>query len=106
MAVTLRNLSATGAMVEGEHGLAPGVEIVLRKDELAVPGRVVWVDGRRVGLEFSISVDPDCVLRDVATPKARNNVVHRRPGFRGKMSHGEREYGATLWDLPPPSKGG
>jgi hypothetical protein len=101
--VTLRNLSAEGALVEGDQGLAPGSEIVFHKKGLAVAGRVAWVDGRRAGIAFAMSLDPDTVLRHVPAPKPRSEMVHKRPGFRGNLSEQERRYGETLWDRPLPS---
>lgn len=101
--VTLKNLSADGALIEGDHGLTPGAEIVFRKRDLAVGGRVAWVDDRRAGITFAISLDPDTVLRHVPAPKQRCETVHKRPGFRGSLSEQERRFGQALWDRPLPS---
>lgn len=102
--ITLRNLSAEGALVEGDHGLLPGLEINFCKDELRVLGRVAWVDGIRAGLAFSTSIDPETVLRHVPVPKAHPKLVHKRPGFRGRMIEQERALGATLWERPLPTR--
>lgn len=101
--VRLRNLSAQGALVEGENGLVPGAEIVFRKNDLAVAGRIAWVEGRRAGIAFTMSLDPDTVLRHVPAPRPRPETVHKRPGFHGGLSDQERRYGETLWDRPLPS---
>lgn len=101
--VTLRNLSAEGALVEGDHALVPGAEIIFRKKDLAVGGRIAWVDGRRAGIAFAMSLDPDTVLRHVPAPKPRCETVHKRPGFRGSLSEQERRFGQTLWDRPLPA---
>lgn len=101
--VTLRNLSAEGALVQGDHGLSPGAPIVFHKGELAVSGTVAWVDGNRAGLAFDGRLAPETVLRHVPEPKAREEKVYRRPGFREPMSDQERRLGATVWDRPLPS---
>ena len=103
--VTLRNLSADGALIEGDQDLAPGSELVFRKNELAVAGRIAWVDGRRAGIAFAMSLDPDTVLRHVPAPRPRCEVVHKRPGFRGQLIEKERRIGQTLRDRPLPSNG-
>jgi hypothetical protein len=102
-AVTLRNLSAEGAQVSGNHGLSPGDRIVFHKGELAIPGRIAWTEGRRAGVAFDINLDPATVLRHVSEPKVREEKVYKRPGFHGPMSDQERRYGATVWDAPLPS---
>ena len=101
--VRLRNLSAQGALVEGEHGLVPGAEVVFRKKDLAVAGRIAWVDGCRAGIAFAMDLDPEIVLHHVPAPKPRCDTTYKRPGFRGILSEQERRFGQTLWDRPLPS---
>jgi len=69
--VTLRNLSAEGALIEGDHGLAPGDFIVFRRQELAASGRIAWADGRRAGITFDTALTPEIVLRHVPTRRTR-----------------------------------
>lgn len=105
--VTLRDLSAQGALVEGDHGLAPGGRIVFRKGELAVPGRVAWAAGRRAGIAFDSSLDPEAVLRHVPPPAPASpppdEEAYKRPGFRGRLSPEERRQAEILWGQPLPS---
>jgi hypothetical protein len=89
--VTLRNLSADGALVEGNHRLAAHMRIVFHKNDLAVAGRVAWTAGRRCGLAFDTSLDPETVLRYVPEPRPSEVKVVKRPGFRGPMSAEERK---------------
>ena len=89
--VTLRNLSADGALVEGDHGLAAGARIIFHKNDLAVAGRVAWTSARRAGLAFDTPLDPETVLRYVPEPQPAPEQVFRRPGFRGPMSADERK---------------
>ena len=101
--VTLRNLSADGALVEGDHGLAPGTTIIFRKNELAVAGRVAWSVGRRAGIAFETKLDPGIVLHHVPAPKPITEIVHKRPGFRGSQLAEEQRYAEKLWARPLPS---
>ena len=41
--VKLRNLSAEGALVEGERLPVEGSSVLFRKGDLSMPGRVAWV---------------------------------------------------------------
>lgn len=50
--VELRNLSCTGALVEGESVPDAGRELVLKAPGLDCFARVVWSDGERCGLQF------------------------------------------------------
>lgn len=101
--VTLRNLSSDGALVEGDHGLSKGMEVLFRKNDLSVSGTVAWVEDRKAGIAFAMSLDPETVLRNVPTPTPLRALVHKRPGFRSRMSPEERCFGEVLWDRPLPS---
>ncbi len=50
--VKLRNLSATGAMIEGERLPAPGTDVLLRRGSLELFARLVWSEDKEAGLEF------------------------------------------------------
>lgn len=50
--VTLRDISTTGAMVEASRLPAQGLDALLRRARFEIFSTVVWVDGRRAGLEF------------------------------------------------------
>lgn len=50
--VKLRNLSATGAMIEG-HRIPPvGTDILLQRGSLELFATIVWRNGEQAGLEF------------------------------------------------------
>ena len=107
-AVTLRDLSAQGALVEGDHALEAGEPVVLRKAELAVAGRVAWARGRRAGIAFAADLPPETVRRHLRGPKARppELIIKKRPGFRGRLSAEERRIAEELWGGPlPPAHG-
>lgn len=98
--VKLRNLSADGALVEGDSLPVEGAEIRFRRHELAVNGRVVWVRGNRAGLSFKDQLTPEALLRHVPTPRPRVIPEFRRPGLGPKpLSPDEQRFGA-LWVLP------
>lgn len=103
--VTLRNLSAEGALVDGDHHLSPGDEIVFHKNDLSAAGRVAWVDGRRAGLAFFVSLDPETVLRYVPVPAPLRIEVHKRPALRGRLSREDRLAAERLYGRPLPSAG-
>lgn len=79
--VTLRNLSAYGALVEGDKLPVEGAEILFRRDALAVSAKIAWVRGRRAGLSFNYELPPETLLRHVPTPRPRVLPSFRRPGF-------------------------
>lgn len=105
MPVTLRNLSADGALVEGENCPAPGSAVVFHKNELALTGRIAWAKGRRAGIAFDSSLDPESVLRHVPPPQSRplRDEVHKRPALRGRMSAEERRQAEILYGRRLPS---
>jgi hypothetical protein len=104
VAVTLRDLSANGALVEGDHALQPGAPVVLRKNELAVSGQVAWAKGRRAGIVFAAPLAPETVQRHLRGPKTRGSepMIKKRPGFRGRLSPEERRIAEQLWGGPLP----
>jgi hypothetical protein len=94
--VKLRNLSADGALVEGDVLPVEGAEIRFRRHELAVRGRIVWVRGNRAGLSFHQMLTPEALLRHVPTPRPRVQPEFRRPGLAARpLSQGEKRLGAT-----------
>jgi len=48
----LRNLSMTGALIEGADLPPAGTEIVLRRGNLEAAGTAIWVESGRAGLSF------------------------------------------------------
>lgn len=101
--VTLRNLSADGALVEGDLKLTPGTKVVFRKKDLAASGHIAWSAGRRAGVAFNMSLDPETVLHHVSAPRPVPELICKRPGLHGSMSREERKFAETLWGRPLPS---
>ena len=103
--VTLRNLSAEGALVEGDGISKPGSQVVFRKNELSASGRVAWVNQRRAGIAFDAKLKPETVLRHVPAPRSRVDPVFKRPRLASHvLSAEERHWCETLiWGPPVPS---
>ena len=60
--VAVRNISCTGAMVEGEAVPQPGRDLILKAETLDLFCSVIWSDGQRCGLRFDEPLSPEQVL--------------------------------------------
>jgi len=69
--VKLLDVSALGARIESQVALFALDEVVLIREDLQIPCRVVWSEGNRAGLEFIGSVDPDDIANKLAPPRIR-----------------------------------
>ena len=104
--VTLRNLSADGALIEGDGLPEQGYAVIFRKKDLVISGRIAWVNGRRAGIAFDMKLDPETVLRHVPAPKHRIDRQFKRPGFSTSLTEQERRWCETvLWGAPLPVAG-
>jgi hypothetical protein len=52
----LLNISATGALVHNDNPPGPGARIRLKLDGAEQEARVIWRDGRRIGVRFEIAL--------------------------------------------------
>jgi len=100
LSVKLRNLSAEGALVEGDQLPIEGTELVFKRQELSVPARVIWASAGRAGLAFNSPLSPEAVLRHVPTPKPRVLPEFRRPGLTSRISDLDRD-AARSWGYRP-----
>jgi hypothetical protein len=99
--VKLRNLSAEGALVEGDKLPVEGAAILFRKGDLSVPARVAWVKGKSAGVSFTIKLQPEQVLRHVPKPRPHVKPDFRRPGLKPiPLSEGDRKFGEQ-WATTP-----
>lgn len=90
-AVKVRNLSASGALVEGETLPAMGATVVFGRSNLLLRGHVVWVEGHRSGVRFEQPVDPRASLRHVSNPRRVSTGRATRPGLACKaLSEGDK----------------
>jgi len=72
----IRNLSATGAMIDSPVGLRPNDEVTTHLRNLGeVPGRVAWVHNGRAGIMFDFRIDPDDVRTAIKRPGAAKPIV-------------------------------
>ena len=101
--VTLRNLSANGALVEGDQKLLTGTNVVFRKKDLAIAGSIAWSAGRRAGIAFDMVLDPETVLHHVPAPRPVAELICKRPGLHASMSPEERKFAEILWGRPLPT---
>ena len=98
--VKLRNLSAQGALIEGEGLPFEETEINFRKGDLMVLGKVVWVSNKRAGIHFHTPLSPEALLRHVPTPRPRILPSFRRPGLSSQpLSSAERVF-EKVWGVP------
>ncbi|WP_162789272.1 PilZ domain-containing protein [Sphingomonas ginsengisoli (ex An et al. 2013)] len=100
LGVKLRNLSAEGALVEGDKLPVEGAKVVFKRQDLSVAARVIWVRGGRAGLSFDFALTPETVLRHIPTPKPRVQPEFRRPGLTSRVSDLDREAAAS-WGYRP-----
>ncbi len=92
--VKLRNLSADGALVEGDKLPIEGSALLFRKGELSVTGRVAWAKTRHAGISFDRPLAAHQVMRHIPAPRARVKPDFRRPGFKtNAMTEDERRFG-------------
>ena len=107
LGVTLRDLSSDGARVQADQLPVEGTELLFRKGDLAVAGRIVWVRGRQAGIQFERKLDPGVVLNHVPAPRARAQPDFRRPGLGSRdLTATERTLGKQWIPIPPASKAG
>ena len=100
--VTLRNLSSDGARVEADHLPLEGTDLLFRKGELTVPGRIIWSRGRQAGIQFERKLDAGVVLNHVPAPRARLQFDFRRPGLGARqLTPTERTLGKYWIDVAP-----
>jgi hypothetical protein len=98
--IKLRNLSAQGALIEGDGLPVEGTEINFRKGDLMVSGKVVWVNNKRAGIHFHTPLSPEALLRHVPTPRPRILPSFRRPGLSSQpLSSAERVF-EKVWGVP------
>ena len=81
--VFVRNLSASGAMVDGRLLPLEGESVVLHRDDHRIPATVIWTASNRCGLSFAAHVKVDRLIKrpkpSEATPahQARVDEIQR-----------------------------
>ncbi len=99
--VRIRDLSTTGARVEGDVPAA-GTDVMVQRGTHELFGRIVWSDGRRGGIEFEEPLSPGDLFTAICPvpPAPRPTVVHRRPGFRPATLTAQEQARAAAWFRP------
>jgi hypothetical protein len=82
--VKLRNLSSTGALIEGGSLPPAGETTYFTRRELHLNCQVMWVEGRYAGIRFSRALEREEVLRHIPPPRERFKPEFKRPGFASK----------------------
>lgn len=98
--VVLRNLSTEGALIEGADLPVEGSSTVFKRNELTVPGTIVWVEGRYAGIAFNRPLEREELLREVPRPRQRFEPKYRRPGLTSApLTESDRRM-VELWATP------
>ena len=98
--VKLRNLSADGALVEGDKLPVEGASVLFRKGDLSMAGIVAWTNGRQAGVSFARNLNPEQLMRHVPVPRPRVAPSFRRPGLK-KFRDDEKGFGDVWhWRFP------
>jgi hypothetical protein len=61
--VRIRNISATGALIEGAAVPQENASVTLRRNNLSINGKIVWCRQNRCGIHFEGSVDVAAWIR-------------------------------------------
>jgi len=105
--VKLRNLSAEGALIEGDRLPHEGAATYFCRNDLRVKSRIVWVHGRYAGVAFTEPLQPEEVLRHVPKPRPAARPEFRRPGLACRpLSAYERKMLETWMTAAPVARPG
>ena len=90
--VTLRNLSSSGALIEGGCLPPAGETTYFTRRELHLRCQVMWVEGRYAGIRFARELAREEVLRYIPPARERFQPEFKRPGLACKpLTSGERK---------------
>lgn len=99
LAVRIRNMSPTGALIEGTMLPKPNCRIELVRGALRVSGRVAWVDGHRCGVAFDELVEVESWIAGKAV--AHQTAVDARIA-NARHSIGAATGPGAAGEEPPP----
>jgi len=105
--VKLRNLSSTGALIEGGCLPPSGDTTYFTRRELHLQCQVMWVEGRYAGIRFARALEREEVLRYIPPPRETFRPEFKRPGLACKpLTAPERKMiEAWICSLPGDSLG-
>jgi hypothetical protein len=78
----VRNMSASGLMLESEQELTSGQMVTVEfRDGSSVTGRVAWAKDKRAGLHIDQTIDVQALLGHIVGRTARGALALRTPRF-------------------------
>ena len=99
--VKLRNLSSEGALIEGDDLPVEGSEILFRRNELKVKGRVAWLHEGQAGIAFKALLPQEDVLRNIPKPRPRVLPDFKRPPLACRKLSPEEQRLVDSWVWTP-----
>ena len=75
--VRLCNVSAMGALVEGEDLPATGASVDLQRGAVAVQGRIIWTAGNKAGIAFIDRTEVEHWFPDAEPQSSVDKAFHR-----------------------------
>jgi hypothetical protein len=104
LAVKLRSLSPTGAIIEGFNLPSQGTDVILKRGLLEAFATVTWAEGRRCSIEFETPLSDEDVLAQIRQPRTGaaplDPIDQRRPGFHVVNVTEEDRRTAAEWARP------
>ena len=99
--VRLRDLSATGAKVEGAALPPAGKDVILKRGRFEAFATIAWSNGSSAGLAFDEPLTEGELLDQAnPAPPPPEAAIYKRPGFRSRpLSPEEMALGET-WARP------
>jgi hypothetical protein len=98
--VRLRNLSAEGALVEADGLPQQGTEIIFRRGDLTMAGKLVWAGKGRARIRFAAPLPPEALLRHVPVPRPRPLPAFRRPAVAPQPMTRVERLMEEVWGVP------
>lgn len=99
--VKLRNLSADGALIEGERLPVEGTEVLFHRNDLKMKSRIAWVAGCHAGVAFATKLQPQEVLRHIPQPRPRIIPEFKRAGIACRPLTEEERRAIETWVWSP-----
>ena len=103
--VKLRNLSAQGALIQGDRLPAEGSITYFQRNDLRLRCEVKWVEGRYAGIRFNRELEREEVLRYIPPPRETFRPEFKRPGLACKPLTGAERKMIEAWITSIPRDG-
>jgi hypothetical protein len=73
--VKVRDISCTGAMIEGQRPIAKAKDIILRRGRIEIFAQIAWTSGNQAGVEFDEALLEAEMMAFVQEPARRASFV-------------------------------